>query len=344
MKNKIFNTNITQVVVLIIIILIAILLFKQLFAFLPGILGAITLYIVSRSSFFNLIYKKKWPKSLTALLYILVCLVVITALVFISVSLIRPKVNEVFKNQEKIISILEYTTKSIEEKIGTSLLSSENIKSLAQKVTSGLPSFISGTASAIVNLFMMFFLFYFLLVGGRDVEKKLQKLIPLKPTNINILASETKLMIKANALGIPLICLVQGIFAALGYLIFGVDDWAMWGFLTGVFAFFPLVGTMIIWVPLCIFLYSQGFNYSALGLLLYSLLVTGNVDYVARISIMKKMGDVHPLITILGVIVGLNIFGFIGLIFGPLLISYFLILVKIYINEFSTGNQEELTT
>ena len=60
---------------------------------------------------------------------------------------------------------------------------------------------------------------------------------------------------------------------------------------------------------------------------------------------MKYMGDVHPLITVLGVIVGLNLFGFMGLIFGPLLISYFLILVKIYINEFDTSTEvSNLTT
>jgi predicted PurR-regulated permease PerM len=77
-------------------------------------------------------------------------------------------------------------------------------------------------------------------------------------------------------------------------------------------------------------------------LALYSFLITGNVDYVARISFMKKIGDVHPLITVLGVIVGLNLFGFVGLIFGPLLISYFLILVKIYVNEFSNESNIEL--
>ena len=186
----------------------------------------------------------------------------------------------------------------------------------------------------------MFFLMYFLLVGGREVEKALGKIIPLKPKNIALLASETKMMIKANALGIPVICIVQGIFAALGYWLFGVEDWGMWAFLTGVFAFFPVVGTMIVWVPVCLILYSSGSSTAALGLAAYSFLVIGNVDYIARLSLLKKMGDVHPVITIMGVIIGLGLFGFVGLVFGPLLISYFLILVKIYINEFS----EEYTT
>ena len=121
-----------------------------------------------------------------------------------------------------------------------------------------------------------------------------------------------------------------------------MDDWGLWGFITGVFAFFPLVGTMIVWVPIMLYLFSQGLTWPAIGLGIYSLLVTGNVDYVARISFMKKIGNVHPLITVLGVIVGLDLFGFIGLIFGPLLISYFLILVKIYINEFSENHESQI--
>ena len=93
---------------------------------------------------------------------------------------------------------------------------------------------------------------------------------------------------------------------------------------------------MIIWVPLVGYLFIHDSNLPAIGLTIYSIVVTGNVDYIARLKLMKYMGDVHPVITVLGVIVGLNLFGFMGLIFGPLLISYFLIMVKIYINELNT--------
>ena len=71
-----------------------------------------------------------------------------------------------------------------------------------------------------------------------------------------------------------------------------------------------------------------------IGLLLYSVIITGNVDYISRITIMRKLGDVHPVITVLGVIVGLGVFGFIGLVFGPLLVNYIIVLFKIYMNEF----------
>jgi predicted PurR-regulated permease PerM len=141
-------------------------------------------------------------------------------------------------------------------------------------------------------------------------------------------------MVKANAIGIPLISVIQGITAWFGYTIFGMNDALMWGFLTGVFAFFPIVGTMLIWVPLVVFLFAQGDSTHGTGLLIYSLIVTGNVDYLARVTLMKKIGDVHPLITVFGVIVGLQLFGFMGFIFGPLIFSYSIILVKIYAHEF----------
>jgi predicted PurR-regulated permease PerM len=99
---------------------------------------------------------------------------------------------------------------------------------------------------------------------------------------------------------------------------------------------------MMIWVPLVVYLFSQGLNGPGTGLLIYSLLVTGNVDYLARVTLMKKIGNVHPLITVFGVIVGLQLFGFMGFIFGPLVFSYVIILIKIYAHEFVDPNRNTI--
>ena len=338
MNQNVFNERLRQVIVLLIIAFMVVMLIGQLSVFIPGILGGITLYILSRNLFFKLIYKKKWKKGWTALLFIIAYLVIIALPIYFSIALVSPKVNAIAQNQDKIISGIQNISAKISAKTGMEILTPESAKNISQKVSSFIPRILNSTATVLTNLIMMFFLFYYLLVSGRDMEKYLGRMIPLKQENINSLASETKMMIKANALGIPIICIIQGLFASLGYWIFGVEDWGLWGFVTGVFAFFPLVGTMIIWVPLVGYQFMQGETWSAIGLTIYSVVVTGNVDYIARLGLMKRMGDVHPVITVLGVIVGLNTFGFIGLVFGPLLISYFLILVKIYINEFGTGN------
>lgn len=334
-----FNERLRQLLLLALIILLGLILFGQLSSFLPGILGGVTLYILSRALFFKLTISKKWNKGLTALLFILSYMVIIAIPFYLAVRMISPKIQEIINNQDIIVNGVESFVDKFEAYTGAKLLSDENLRMLMQKLTAFIPQLLNSTASLFINLIMMFFLLYYLLVNGTQVERYLSRVIPLKPKNIGALAKETRIMIRANALGIPIISIVQGFTAALGYWIFGLNDWGMWGFLTGVFAFFPLVGTMIIWVPLVIYLFINGQTWLAVGLAAYSVVVTGNIDYITRLGLMKKMGDVHPVITVLGVIVGLELFGFIGLIFGPLLMSYFVILVKIYMNEFSEENE-----
>jgi len=333
----VFNNRLRQIVLLLIIAFLVISLLTQLFSFLPGLLGAITLYILTRNWYQQLIQQKKWKKGLTALLFILGSIIMISIPVYFSIKMVSPKINSVVNNQHEVMQGIQIFSDKVEAFSGIKIFTDENTKSVAKKISAAIPNLLNSTANVLTNLIMLFFLYYYLLVNGNAMEKYLNKIIPLKEENVDKLASETILMIRANAIGIPIICIVQGIFATIGYLIFGVKDWAMWGFVTGVFAFFPLVGTMIIWIPLVIYLYSTGNNYTATGLMIYSFVVTGNVDYITRLGLLKKMGNVHPMITVLGVIVGLKLFGFMGLIFGPLLISYFIILVKIYINEFTTA-------
>ncbi len=329
-----FNNRIRQVLILGILLLLIFVIIKELFSFLPGILGAITFYILSRRQYFIFIYKKNMKKARAAWLFILFYLVLIGIPFYLAITLISPKINAVLANPTEVMQKVQESINVIQDRVGVKLVSQESLSKSLNAVIDFLPGMLNSTAMLVTNLAIMLFLLYFMLINGRDLEKYLNRITPLKQQNINKLAAETKRVVKANALGIPLISIIQGIVATIGYLIFGVSDWGLWGFLTGVFAFFPVVGTAIVWIPLVAFTFATGETWQGLGLLLYSVIITGNVDYVARVSLLKRLGDVHPVITILGVLVGLNLFGFIGLVFGPLLISYLLVLFEIYMNEF----------
>jgi predicted PurR-regulated permease PerM len=329
-----FNNRIKQILLLSIILLLLYLVVRELHLFLPGLLGALTLYILSRTSYFQLIFNRKWKKGWAASLFIFYYLFLLGLPIYLAVTLISPKINAFLENPNAMVDAAKSSISTVQERFGVKLLSENSLSNLLNKLTAFIPSLLNSTANVISNLAIMLFVLYYMLYNGREMEKMLNRLIPLKQDNINMLASETKKLVRANALGIPLISIIQGITATLGYFIFGVNEWVLWGFLTGVFAFFPVVGTMVIWVPLVIYMYAIGNSWQATGLLLYSVIVTGNVDYLSRITLLKKMGDVHPVITILGVLVGLSLFGFIGLIFGPLLINYIIVLFKIYMNEF----------
>lgn len=337
-----FNDRIKQILLLSLIILLVYAVIKELRVFLPGLLGALTLYILSRANYFQLIYTRKWKRGWSAGLFILYYLFIIGLPVFLAITLISPKINTFLADPEAAIAAAKASVNTIQQRLGFTFFSEATLTTALGRLSAFIPGILNSTANLITNLAIMLFILYYMLYNGREIERMLNRIIPLKQENINMLAHETKKMVKANALGIPLISIIQGLTATLGYFIFGVNEFLLWGFLTGVFAFFPVVGTMIIWVPLVAYTYAVGDTLNATGLLLYSVIVTGNVDYISRITLLKRMGDVHPVITILGVIVGLGLFGFIGLIFGPLLVNYIIVLFDIYMNEFIDKDSPKL--
>lgn len=333
---NVFNNHLRQIILLGIIILIGVLIVNHFFIFLPGVLGAITLYILSKKSYFHLVENKKWRKSWTALLYILAYTIIICLPVYLAVVMLLPKLISVFNNPVPLVVAVKSFSQKIQEATGIELFNGDNLQLAMKNFALRVPMLLNSTANFITNLILMFFVLYYMLFHGRKMESYIYDFIPLKNKNREMLRNETDVMIRANAIGIPLLAVIQGFTGALGYFIFGIKEFAVWGFLTGVASLIPIIGTGIIWVPLTVYLLATGQTWQGVGLGIYSLAILTNVDYVARITLLRRIGDVHPLITIFGVIVGLSLFGFIGLIFGPLLISYFILLIKIYRNEFNS--------
>lgn len=329
-----FNNRLRQIILLGIIILLALLLLGKLAVFLPGFLGAVTLYFLQRDLYNRLVILKRWHSGLTAIVFILFSILLIALPVLFTVRMVGTKLSQFLGRAGEIAAKARLVGARIEEWTGFSVFSENNIREFQTKAASIVPALLNSSLGILSNFAIMFFLLYFLLRSGRDTERFLSRVIPLKPENVDRLGSETRNMIRANAIGIPVLAVLQGLIATLGYALFGVEDYGLWGFMTGICSLIPIVGTMLVWGPLVAYFFAVGNTYSGAGLLLYSLILITNIDHVARLTILRKIMDIHPLITIFGVIVGLGLFGFWGVIFGPLLISYFVILVKIYLNEF----------
>jgi len=335
-----FNDRLRQITLLLIIAVLAFLLLKEFAVFLPGFLGAITFYILLRETYFKLTIHKRWNKTFTALLFIILSIVVIAIPLWFALQLVTDKISAILRDPVDLMVKAKIVSEKFYTLTGVPLLSDENIISFQKEAAAIVPSVLNSSAVILSNFAILFFLLYFMLKGGTAVEKFLLRFIPLKKENVYLLSRETKSMIKANAIGIPVLAIIQGLFAFLGYWIFGVSDPGLWGFLTGVFSLVPVVGTAVIWIPLTAYLYAINQTGHATGLLIYAVVLITNIDYVARLTLLKKFMDVHPLITALGIIAGLGLFGFWGVIFGPLLVSYFIILVKIYMNEFAVAKED----
>ncbi len=328
------NTAVKQFVLIGIILVLAYVLGAQMFAFFPGLLGAVTLYILMREYFFKLTVIKHYNKSLIASLFILASIVVIVLPVAGIVQVILPKFAGIIDNQAAITETLKELSQKTKNLPPFMRINQQQVMQVMQKIAAEVPGVLGATANMLTNTVLAFFLLYFMLVDGRKMEMSIKKYLPLKDTNIDNMWTSTRTMVISNAIGIPVLAGCQAIVAIIGYAIFGIDEFVLWGILTGVASLVPVIGCMLVWGPLCIYLFATAHPAAAIGLAIYSFVITGGIDNVLRFTILKKLGDVHPIITTLGIIVGLPMFGFMGLIFGPLLLSYLLLLIQIYRVEF----------
>ncbi len=284
-----------------------------------------------------LVEKRRWRKGLAAGLLLFLSFLIVLVPVWVMVNMLSSRIAEVIQNSDRVVQGVTSAITNIETRFNVQLINSKDASGFSRTIASALPGVLGATFSTITSILIMYFILYFMLVGSKAMERWMHDFIPLKESNVLLVGKEMKELVISNALGIPLVAILQGIVGLICYLLLGVNDVWFWFVFTCIASMLPFVGAALAYVPLSLVLFSQDENVKAIIMLVYGFGVIGTVDNVFRFMLQKRMGDVHPLITVFGVIIGINIFGFIGLIFGPILISMFILLVKIYMNEFVEG-------
>ena len=318
---------------IILIVGLGLVLFRQAQPYISGVLCALTLYILLRRPTFRLARKLGKPTLATVIMVIAVILFIAVPLTLI-VWFVVDKIQQAEWNVNDIIAPATQMFDIIEKKFGIDIVSQESVSFVAGKLTALGQSVLGGIGSFFINLLVALLLLFFLLNGGRKWEQYLASVIPMKNINKKETMDRINLMVKSNAIGIPLVAILQGIIALIGYLIFNVPNAGLAAIATGFCSIVPIVGTMVVWVPLGIYFMVLGQWGQAIGLLAFSAIFISQSDNLLRFVLQKKMANTHPLITIFGVIVGLSLFGFIGIIFGPLLVSLFLLFVDMFRKEY----------
>ncbi len=322
------------------IIVLGCILFFEFLPMLAGLLGAFTIYMLVRHQMFFFTEKKKINKSLVAILLLIEVILCIIIPTFLLIWLLLNKMQDIEINPTAWIASAQDLINFLEQKIGYNLLETENIQSVTSYVAKGIQLILGEISTFVMNGVVLLFILYFMLINGRNMEAYLKALLPFSEQNKKSILKEIHLVTISNAIGVPLLAITQGIVAVIGYLIFGAPNVLLFGLLTCFATVIPLVGTAIVWLPLCLYFAATGNWFSAIGLAIYSLLVLTNVDNAARFILQKKMADTHPMITVFGVIIGLSLFGFWGIIFGPLMLSIFILCIDIFKREYIDGEKK----
>lgn len=335
---------IRQLFVLLLIVCIGGLIFMEMVPYLSGILGAITLYVLFKR-WMGKLTSKGWHASLAAALIMAVSFVLILVPVGGILIMLGSRVGSVVDKSERVIAALEEQMYAIEKQIDYDLTSQIDAAAASSWLASNLQGFAGGTFNVFVSIAIMYFLLFYMLTNRKELRESLFEYIPISAENLKLIGAEVKSMVQSNALGIPLVAVAQGLVALVGFFIFGVENPFFWFVIVAVGSMIPFVGTLVGILPVFILALSNGNEFQAWGILIYGFAVVGATDNLIRLYLLRKLDDVHPLITLIGVIIGVPLFGFIGLIFGPLLLSLFLIIVRIYKKEYGNekfGNREVL--
>lgn len=335
--NRLKPALVRQIFVLMLILFLTVLIFKEIIPYLSGVLGAITLYVLLRNWMKKLL-ARGWRPPVAAALLMAGSFVGILVPITLIVIMLSSKVSKAVANSERVIRAVKEQLTEAETYIGYSLSDSIDTSSVTNWMSGNLQSLAGGTFNAFIAIGIMYFMLYYMLVKRDSMKSSLISYIPLGNENLKIIGKESDQLVRSNALGIPLVAVFQGIIALIGYLILGVPDPFFWFVITAIGSMIPFIGTAIGIIPVVILLIAQGDNWQAIAMLIYGFVVVGSTDNLIRLYILDRLAAVHPLITLFGVIVGVQLFGFIGLIFGPLLISLFLLILKIYKKEYGNAH------
>ena len=295
-----------------------------------ALLGSGIIYVIFRPWFTNLVHKRKWNRLLVTILLILFSVVVII-MPFLALSLLLiNRIQYYSQHTDQILQLIE----KLEKATGIQLTDQANIKNLVKQsagfASQQFPSILSGTLDVIISLGLLYVGLYFIFMEEEKFLKGLRKYLPFEDDTLDELGEDLKNMVNANILGQALVSLVQSILTGLTLWIFGVPDAVFWGTVAFFFAFIPILGTPIVWGPAGILMISQGNTGDGVGILVVGVIVIINVDNLLRVMLAKRMGDVHPFVTLTGIVLGVPIFGILGLVIGPLLLAYFMVLFNVF--------------
>ncbi len=325
-----FNYKQRNNVVLIILIVLGSAILYSLRTIAGSLLSTVIMYTIFKPIYCYLVERWSWNRVLAAISIILGSFVIIVLPFLILSIMVIGKIAEFQKDPIQI----KVSISRLEDFLAEKFNKLDLLENMTQKVSTFasdlFPSIVGGAAEILLGIVIMYFLLYFMFTKHEDFENQLMHYSPFKEHHAVKFATELKNTTYSNVLGQGFIAMVQGSLVSIGFFIFGINDAVFWGVISTFLSFLPVIGAPIVFIPAALIELANGNQIAGIGLLLWGLILIINIDNVIRFIIAKRVADTHPIITVIGVVIGIPVFGIMGLVFGPLLLSYFILTIRIY--------------
>ncbi|SHJ04300.1 Predicted PurR-regulated permease PerM [Hymenobacter daecheongensis DSM 21074] len=321
--------------VLLIVVLVALgsLILYGLGSYLSAFLGAGILYVALRPWYAALVHRRGWNRQLVAGLLLLFTVVTLMVPFYALSTMLFERLRNIGQYTDQALAVV----RRLERLTGYSLTSEQTVRTLlgqlASAISRWLPTLAGGVLHLVFVMALLLFTLYYLFVQEEAFLHNLRRYLPFRPDTLDKLREALQNNVRANVVAQVLISIVQGVLTGLLLWVFGVPDPFFWGAIGFFVAFIPVLGTPLVWGPAALYQFAHGAIGQGAGILLVGGLVVMNVDNLLRILLARRMGNIHPLVTLAGATLGIILFGILGLVIGPLLLSYMGVLLHVFAQE-----------
>lgn len=331
---------------LLILALLAAVLVYALYPYINAFFGAFILYVIFKPLFVYATDRLKVNRSIAAMGIIVLTVILIMIPLYILITIVVFQIQSILFDTSTILEYMDAFNLYISQLPLDKLPVEINVREKVTEVVAATANFFSvmlvnaiqSLGQRIIEFIIMYFLLYYLLVGtGTHTSEKFKALIPFSEKNRDILQKEFKSVVNTTLISSGIIAVIQGALLTITFLVLGVEGAFLWGFIAVILSFLPVVGATFVWVPAVIIQLIQQDYFTAVGILIGGALLS-TIDNFLRPMIQKKVGKIHPLESLIGVIIGLNLFGLLGIIIGPLLISYVVLMARMFHEEYLKVN------
>lgn len=201
-------------------------------------------------------------------------------------------------------------------------------------VAGGAIGFLGTATRSVLNLTIALFGAYFLLLRADDAWSAARPFIPFSDENVQRLRERFRDVTNSTVIGVLLVAMVQGLLLGVMFAVVGLPNAVFWGVVTGILSILPVVGSGLIWVPACLRLAVDGRWAAAVVLALWGAAVVGSADNIIRPVVYRRWANIHPFVTLVGAFAGIRWFGLLGILIGPLALSYFFALIEMYSQDY----------
>jgi predicted PurR-regulated permease PerM len=231
---------------------------------------------------------------------------------------------------ENVQRIEDYLSGITGNRIQFQGLLESSLDQIRNSIVALAPDILGSIGELLLGLFIMFFVMYYGFREGETFIAHVRQILPLEPPLKESLFYEVRTLTQAVLYGQVMTAVIQGTLGAIGLLVFGVSNWLFWGSIMIITAFVPVLGTPLIWAPAAASKILDGDMVRGIGLMIYGATIVMNIDNFLRPKLVSGRTKVHPVLILIGVLGGLKIFGFVGMLVGPLVLAILVAFIKFY--------------